>query len=235
MTPDPQTILQLKREYGEIFAITIGRQEYLFRALTIKEFKELSSIEEYSSADLEEIIILNTVLYPQNLDLNKGIKPGEVSSLSNHILELSGFTSLEVSKARLMNAREEMDNTLELMKILIVAALSTYHYDHLEEYTFKELARLVAVAEKVIEIRCGISRGELFSIAFNDEEEKPQQRRHSFTPEDIEKANRKEHLSPDPDVSITDNNKPFKVTEKGTNIGTAPLDDPIAQKLHGLR
>lgn len=211
------TIRELKSQYGdEIYSVTVGKQECVFRALTSAEYKAFSKMG-LSSADLEDIIVMNAVVYPHPFNFNK-IKPGEVSALADDILNLSGFASIDQALLNLEEARAEASGAIEMMKAFILATMPTYSYEELDGYTLKYLSKLVAMAEVILEIQSGVARGEDLKITLGVPEEQTQQepkqnKTFDFTIDDIERANRS--MAKD---------SAFKDFD-------APPTDPIAQKL----
>ena len=81
------------------------------------------------------------------------IPPGAVSSLSQEILDISGFFTVSLAKSVLEEKRYEATEVKNLMKAFVLATISTYTPDDLENMTFSELAENVALSEKIIEIK----------------------------------------------------------------------------------
>jgi len=96
----PEKLYELKSKYGSIFSTVIKNKEIYFRELTFEEYDkivEYKNSEEYSSADVEDIIIGAGVVYPEDFDANS-IPPGLASSLSQEIVDVSGFYSAKIAK-----------------------------------------------------------------------------------------------------------------------------------------
>ena len=209
---DPKNLLELKEEHGEVFEVTIGKVDYLFRALTIREFKRFSTANELDEDfDIEEAIIETATVWPENFNLNK-MKPGEVYAFADQVLEQSGFTEIEVCLSYLEAGREKIQSAIEMMKVFVLAAQMGYSHRELEDFNFHQLADRVAMAEKIFELQVEAMAGGGVKMNFVDpnEVEEPAQAQQ-FTQEDLDKINR------NPDAA--------------TNLGTAPVTDPIAQKL----
>lgn len=228
-----QQIAQLKKDYTEIFSAVIEDEEITFRALTIGEYNELKDIA--SAIDQEEFAILNAVLDPSPIDLDNYM-PGSVSTLYENILELSGFTSLEVCAYKLDLARDKVETALELMKIFILAAMPNIDYFGLNDCSFQELADMVARAEKILDIKGGLARGAEYKMMLQTTEPSEEQpsgakRTNPFTMEDIERENRKMANSPNPDTAGLWDKGPKRVEEGATKLGTASADDPVARQL----
>jgi len=201
-------IFDLKNQYGNIYSVKIKETTLVFRELTFKEHSKILSykdFEDFSSADLEDMILEYTIVYPQDYDTLK-IPPGNVTSLANNILDISGFSSAKIAKQTLDIKRLECNEVKNLMKAFVLATITTYSPEQLDEFTFSELAEKVALAEKIIEIKQGINGIEPTSLRLQliDPEEE----------EEKEKARAAKHNLSKP-------------------VGTAAYDDPIARKLWG--
>jgi len=205
---DAELIFNLKNKYGNIYSVDIKNTTLVFRELTFSEYNKILSfkdLDNFSSADLEDTILSISIVYPENFDTMK-IPPGNVSSLANDILDLSGFTSARVAKNILNQKRDEANEVKNLMKAFVLATISTYSPEDLEQMTFSQLAEKVAMAEKIIEIKQGINglestnlKLELIDPEEEEEKEKLRAARHNMS----------------------------------KMPGAAEYDDPIARKLWG--
>lgn len=205
---DSQLIFELKNKYGNIYSVKIKDVILVFRELTFKEHSRILSYRDsndFSSADLEDLILEYTIVYPENYDTLK-IPPGNVTSLANEILDISGFSSAKIAKQTLDTKRHHANDVKNLMKAFVIATINTYSPEQLDEFTFSQLAEKVALAEKIIEIKQGINGIEPTSLKLQliDPEEEEQKEK--------EKAARYNSSKP---------------------VGAAVYDDPIARKLWG--
>jgi len=205
---DTDVIFELKYKYGNLYSITVKGIDLYFRELTFKEYEKVLYLQEsnnFSYADIEDIVIQQAIVYPEDFDLNK-IPPGIVSSLAEEVIDISGFSSAKMARYVLMSKREQANEVKNLMKAFVLATISSYSPDDLEDMTFSQLAEKVALSEKIIEIQQGINGIEATNITLElidpEEEAKKYQ-------EMIEKH------------------------DKAKPAGAAGLDDPIANKLWG--
>lgn len=207
---DPELVFNFKKKYGNIYSVQIKNYTLIFRELTFKEYNQVlyyKELEDSSSADMEDQILTFSIIYPENFDIYK-IPPGNVSSLAQDILDLSGFTSAKLAKNILEEKRYEATEVKNLMKAFVLATMAYYSPDQLDDMTFTELAEKVALAEKIIEIKQGIngiSPTELKLQLIDPEEELERER---------ERAAR------------------HNLSKKE---GEAAYEDPIAQKLWGMK
>jgi len=207
---DSEIVLDLKNKYGPIFTIDIKGQTVVFRELTFAEFDYIALLQESldgSMVDSEDKIIEIAVVYPENFDINR-LQAGIVSSLAQEILDASGFSNPKTAKAILDKKRNEAMQVRSLMKAFVLATISTYKPEDLDEMTYSQLAEKVALAERIIEIT---------------------QNMHAIQPNDLklelidpeEEEEKKKRTAARHNVSKTE--------------GAAQYDDPIAQKLWGMQ
>jgi hypothetical protein len=204
----PDLLYEVKKVYGSVFQTYIKKQEVLFRELTFAEFDEVAQFqkdEDFSSADVEELIIKKSVVYPDNLDVN--IYPAVIISfLAQEILEESGLSSAKKAKSILDEQRQNPSEVRSLMKAFVLATIHTYRPEDLDNMTFSKLAENVAMAEKIIEIKQNINGMESTNISLQliDPEEEIEKQR--------DLANR------------------YNSSRKD---GEAKYEDPVAKKLWG--
>lgn len=204
------TIFDLKKKYGNLYSVDIKNSDVVFRELTFREYDLImyyQELEDYSYADVEDLVLEYAIVYPDNFDLNK-IPAGLVTTLAQNILELSGFFSVKIAKRILEDKRIQMTEVRNLMKAFVISAMPSYISDTLDEMTFSELAEKVALSEKIIELKqstYGIQSNNLKLELIDPEEESLKQE------------------------------KVKEVHNKAKPQGAAGIDDPVAQKLWGMR
>ena len=207
---DSEIVLDLKNKYGPIFTINIKGQTVVFRELTFAEFDYVALLQQSqdgSTVDSEDKIIELAVVYPENFNIDN-LQAGIVSSLAQEILDASGFSNPRTAKAILEEKRNQAMQVRSLMKAFVLATISTYKPEDLDEMTYSQLAEKVALAERIIEIT---------------------QNMHAIQPNDLklelidpeEEEQKKKRTAARHDLSKTE--------------GAAKYDDPIAQKLWGMQ
>lgn len=207
---DTQTVFELKRKYGNIYSVDIKNATLVFRELTFNEYNQVvyyQELDDSSYTDIEDLILQFAIVYPKDFDINK-VPPGNVSTLAEDILELSGITSAKVAKAVLNDKRFEATEVKNLMKAFVLATISSYSPEDLENMTFSQLAERVALAEKIIEIKQGINGFEPTSLTLQliDPQEEEEKKKVSAARHNLSKKE-----------------------------GEAAYEDPIAQKLWGMK
>ena len=149
-------IAELKDRYRAIYSIHNNGIDYVFRALSFKEFDSASNLEA-SSADQEEKVIDFCLLWPENVDLDT-IPAGFVTSLADEILSVSGFTDISYSKQLLEQKRAEaMEDIRSTMKTFIVTAMPAIHPNEVDDMTFEEAVENVALAEQILKMHQNVN------------------------------------------------------------------------------
>lgn len=90
----PEEIAQLKQQYGKVWFILVGGQEYYYRPLSRKEYKDIYSNEDMVKDRfiLEQAIVQRCLVSPTfDLVLSQGSEAGLISVMSEAILAASNF------------------------------------------------------------------------------------------------------------------------------------------------
>lgn len=165
----PEQIAQWKVQYGSIYSTPVRNVNYVFRAITLKQFQDAFKDTTASAADREETIIRIALIHPLEIDFD-GISPGVVSALAEEILEVSGFQNPKLAREKLEARRKEYTDVFILMKAMILATMPTTDVDLLDELTFDQLLNKVVLAEKIIEVHQAIMGGEPVKLVLVDPE-----------------------------------------------------------------
>ncbi len=206
---DAEVLYQLKLKYGSIFETYLKKDLIIFRELTFSEFDQISEHEALGehSSEIEDLIIKSAVIHPKNIVLDN-YPAGLVSSLAEEILQESGFASATKAKKTLEQKRAQAAEVRNLMKAFVLSTITTYSPEDLDNLTYNKLAEKVALSEKIIEIKqniLGIAPTNVILQLIDPEEEQEKAK---------DKAQR---------------------YNKSKKEGEAQYDDPVAQKLWGLR
>lgn len=171
MSPTADEIFQWKKQYGQIFSVGFRGEEYIFRAVTISEYYDLSLHEnDFSSAEAEDAIVKAALLYPQDLDSDLA-PAGLVSTLSEEIFNISGFNNAKQAKATIDEFRNTAEDVWTLMKAIIIAAMPAYSEEQLNVLSFEQLAKKVVLAEKILEVQQANRAGAEVKLEIIDPEE----------------------------------------------------------------
>jgi hypothetical protein len=204
-----ELLYELKKQYGSLFQTSIKNQSIVFRELTFSEFDKISEYQlskEYTSVDIEDFIIKSAVLYPTDFNSDK-YPAGQISSLADEILDESGFSSPAKAIKVLNEKRAQASEVRNLMKAFVLATISTYSAEELDNMTYTKLSENVALSEKIIEIKQSILGIEPTNVSIQLVDPEQEQKKQK------DYANR-----------FNSSRKP----------GEAKYEDPVAQKLWGL-
>lgn len=199
-------LFDLKNEYGNIYVTQVRNVSLVFRELTFREYDEvlfLESLPDVDYSDVEDYILLTSILYPEDYDIYK-LPAGTVSVLSEQVLSLSGFSSAKIAKRVLEGKRIEANEVKNLMKAFVLSTISSYSPEDLDNMSFSILAEKVALSEKIIEIKQGSNH--------------------------LEPNNMTLQLI-DPEEELENQKKAKEKYDKAKPQGAASIDDPIANKL----
>lgn len=172
---------ELKQRYGNIYSTVLGKVEYIFRPLTIEEYRYIldSTGDGKTDADLEDVAVSFGVVSPNPLDLDK-MKAGHVSALAEEILRVSGFIDIDFLSNLLNTYRDDLEEATYMMKAIIIAAMPSYTDEDLDKYTLDSLLKKMVLAEKVITVQqaaSGIPEDMAVLFAFGgQEQQEPQQK-----------------------------------------------------------
>ena len=206
---DPGILYKLKLEYGSIFQTYLKKDLIIFRELTFAEFDRIAEYElsGESSAEIEDLIIKSAVVHPKDIVLDH-YPAGLVASLAEEILQESGFASAAKAKRTLEDKRAQAAEVRNLMKAFVLSTITTYSPEDLDNLTYSKLAEKVALSEKIIEIKqniLGIAPTNVVLQLIDPEEE---------------------------ELKLKDKAERYNKSKKE---GEAQYEDPIAQKLWGMR
>jgi hypothetical protein len=207
---DSDLLYELKKQHGSLFQTSIKNQLVVFRELKFSEFDRIAEYQlsgEYTNLDIEDFIIKSAVVYPADFNVDT-FPTGMISSLAEEILEESGFSSAKKAKNVLELKRMQASEVRSLMKAFVLATITTYSSDDLDNMTYTKLAENVALSEKIIEIKQNILGIQPTNVTIQlvDPEEEAEKEKDF--------ANR------------------FNQSRK---VGEAVYEDPVAQKLWGLK
>lgn len=210
---DQDVIAELKAKHGRIFLANDGREEFILRPLKVGEFEKISS-SNMSSAEAEEYAASVAVLWPSNPKFKRA---GTVSVLAATILDNSTFTNPKEAKSVFAECRENASDVINVMKSVVLACYDVFQLTEkdLNEFTFRELAAKVAMAEQIIKVKKSIYDPNMeLQLEIIDPEEISAADRAA---QEAEFERLRKMGDKDPDLK--------------SNFGAARVDDPIAQKL----
>ncbi len=135
---------KLIEKYKVVQVHVIEDELYMYKLLSKLEYEALTSQIE-DELDLQDAIVQNCVLYPENIDIDDML-PGDVYELAKEIVEQSCI-SPEDRMLMLEVYNSEMAQLENVMVCLIMRAFPAYKLDELENMSYPELYKLYSRAE----------------------------------------------------------------------------------------
>ena len=135
---------KLVEQYNVVQTCTIDDEIYMYKLLNKLEYETLTSQID-DELDLQDAIVENCVLYPENLDIDDML-PGVVYELSKIVIEQSCVMPEDrLLMLELFNS--EMTQLDNVIICLIMRAFPAYKLNELESMTYPELYKLYSRAE----------------------------------------------------------------------------------------
>lgn len=172
-----QDLLILKEEYPyhKIIYISYGENEFVFRSLTRKEYKDILAIasDEY---EMQELITQSAMIIPTEFDMMESFA-GLPKFVSERILEYSNFSNardiLQIYEAEKISVQSQFDKQCVAV---IKAAMPEYAVTEIEDWTYEKIMRMTALAEHILNLR--LPKADAITLTSNlDEYEKEQEER----------------------------------------------------------
>ena len=154
MPHSPEDLAKWKERYGYIYSVSARGVEYVFRELTYAEHDVCINVERNEgSAEAEDKIVEIALLSTDPVVNFDRIPAGVISSLSEEVLELSGFASPRYARSILNEYRETVGSSFRtLMKAFILSTMPAYKEEELDQLTFRKMAEKLVLAEQIIKV-----------------------------------------------------------------------------------
>jgi hypothetical protein len=140
-------LIQLKREFGSIYKVTIKDEDFIFRPLRLIEYHELVDNNKGGDSELEEKLCQIAVLEPASYSFSNSGKAGICKILSEHILLASGVADSRQLDLILEDHREQMRSFENQAETFISQAFHHISFDEMKQWTMDKLIQHVARAE----------------------------------------------------------------------------------------
>lgn len=150
---DTDTLLYYKELYdGHIIIYVLFKDmEFLVRSLTRKEYRFIINNNK-NKLDIEDEICNTCCLYPENYHFETSGLAGLNATLSDAILDVSGFKDVDIILGYYNKAKEA--NSLEIQCMdLIKAFIPEYTYEQMEEWSWKKLMDMTVRAERIAKLK----------------------------------------------------------------------------------
>ena len=152
-------ILEWKHKYYNIYYLKIGNQEYIFRLLTKSEYLALYFVQFHISSEAEDILLDKCVLYPiMDREQRNNLLAGEVMTLVDKILSLSGFSNIDNIKQDLDKEREKIQLLDNQIVLIICKAFPHITPSDIDNFDYPTILHYVSLAEELIGTKLEISK-----------------------------------------------------------------------------
>jgi hypothetical protein len=154
---DNKVLERLKEEYWSIYEIEVDGVKFIYRELSRGEYSKVLRMYD-DDLSREEYICRICVIEPVGFDFADDSNAGIASSLSQSILEESGFSVVPTGKLdRILNSyREEMNNFQNQVSCIIQEAFPTLSLEEIEMWPMEKTLWYYSRAEFKLRVLRGI-------------------------------------------------------------------------------
>lgn len=159
-----------EKYYGHrIIYVHFLNESFIFRSLTREEYKMIKA-RGYGRYEYSEAICTQACVYPEDYDFSHTYIAGLPDVAAKAIEEHSGFTDIHMILKSYYEEKEV--NTLETQCMdLIKAFIPEYSYEEMESWTWHQLMKTAARAEKVAKLKAAANGVTDFNMSLNDKTE----------------------------------------------------------------
>jgi len=152
-------VLLWKKEHGSIYCSKIAENEYFFRALSRNEYLTIFGMQGKSSHDIGDIVLKMCLLHPEFDEETFNAKlAGEVDSLLQCIISTSGFSETDRLIEDIEKERGSLGTLENQIIILICKAFPHLKLSDINNFTYEELMRHLAISEAILEVKLNIEK-----------------------------------------------------------------------------
>lgn len=183
--PSEEQIAAWKEEYENVFQIDSGKGEYYFRSINFAEYEKAIEIDnKKGSVEVDDFLVETALLYPEPTEENLSRMPAFfASTLSDYIIDFSCLGDAEHAIRKMNEERERVQDTKSVMMTFVLTAFP-YRVEELEDESFFSLARKVALAEQVLQLRQAVNNGAQIQFQLGEQEEETEQPQQRPAPQD---------------------------------------------------
>jgi hypothetical protein len=152
-------ILIWKKQYGSVYYIKIGSNEYIYRLMSRGDHIALLSAQQNIEFNIEDVVLQECLLYPKfsKRTFDKRLA-GEVEYVAQCIAESSGFSETERVEVDLDQQRQSLGNLENQMTVLICKAFPHLKLSDINNFTYDELIRYVSISEAILDVKLNIEK-----------------------------------------------------------------------------
>ena len=147
----------LKEKYSTIYGLEIGKDYFILKPLSRKEFGILVELQDYMVGAAEEFIFKICVLYPEieAKDIDQMLA-GTVSEIARIVVEISGFSSAEALAGLMQTNRELMELVDMQVTALLCKAFPQLTPEIIDEFDIYKITHYLALAEQILGVTLDI-------------------------------------------------------------------------------
>lgn len=168
-------------EYGPVFSTITPESnvEVYFRLVTKKEYDTFNALASNKGVteDAEDYLYKTAIIYPPIDKLDEDIFAGEASLIVGEIIKKSGFFDLAAFVDAVNYSRAECQKLSEQIIIFIAKAMPGYKITDIEQLSYQDIARLLAMSEVIL--------GQVLDIGSNKPPSKKNLLNKELTPEEL--------------------------------------------------
>jgi hypothetical protein len=168
-------------KHGPIFSTITPESEVevYFRLVTKKEYDTFNALSSNGGVteDAEDYLYKTAIVYPPIQELDEAIYAGEASLIVGEIIKKSGFFDLTSFVDAVNYSRSECQKLSEQIIIFIAKAMPGYKIADIEQLSYQDIARLLAMSEVIL--------GQVLDIGTNKQPSKKNLLSKELSPEEL--------------------------------------------------
>lgn len=137
---------KFKEKWRNVFIYRLGEQDFIYRALGRKEFKDILDNKLFNDYEKEEVICDQCLLYPEEYDW-ENCDAGVPTELMKNILKNSYLDSIKSRKTILTHYRNEMFDLDNQMTAIILEAFPNLSLEQVEQWDVEKTMKFYSRAE----------------------------------------------------------------------------------------
>jgi hypothetical protein len=150
----PTELLELRSQWGRIYAIEILGTEFVWRPITRKEYKDICALD-ISDVELEELVCELCVLRPRNYDFSDGYS-GIATVLAAVIIDTSCLDNDSI-RTLMSIYRDGIDNFDAQMDLVIFEGFrGKYSLEEIRSWTVEKSIAMFVQAEWILRTLRGV-------------------------------------------------------------------------------
>ena len=160
---------QFKTKWRNVFIYRLGEQDFIYRALGRKEYKDICTDTRFNDIEKEDIICDQCLLYPQDFDF-ENCDAGIPTELVKNILKNSYLDSVSSRTQVLDYYRADMYDLDNQITAVISEAFPNLDIEEIEQWDVEKTMKYMSRAEWVLHNLRGVpfasqSQGDFYNCS----------------------------------------------------------------------